>query len=193
MSSARCTSCHCYTRNCPPGMPNHKHSTAGPSCTMNSEGRHFRVQSDTDNPVCDYDNRGSSCDFFSTAQEGSSLPYPSDISLGQPASEASSENSNMSTILHLLQQQKQDNDRKFCLIQEQISALSVTTACASPTATTITTTVVSTAAPSVTTSSSLRPISAPQVIPSEATSLASQLQGSLCQNPDPNYQGLTMD
>ena len=176
-------------------MPNHKHSTPGPNCTMNCEGRHFRVQSDTENPVCDYENKGVKCDFFSSSLEGSSLPYPSDISLGQTATEAPSENNeSMSAILNLLQQQKQDNDRKFNLLQEQISALSVTTASAPPTVPTATTAMfTSTTALPLTTSSSFRPISAPHTITSAATSLASHLQGGVGHIQDPNYQGLTMD
>ena len=120
MSTARCSSCHCYSRGCPDGLPNHKDSPVGPNCSMNARGRHYRDPTDITNPVCDYESKGQKCDFFSTGSEQSNLPYPPDVSLGPVVSESSGGgNTDMSQILMLLQQQ----DGKFAQLQEQINAL----------------------------------------------------------------------
>ena len=124
-SIARCSSCHCYSRGCPEGLPNHKHSPAvGKDCTMNSQGRHFRDPEDPDNPSCDYESRGQKCDFFSSDQSDNQLPYPTDISLGPITQDTPSEtNIELSQIVTLLQQQKADSDKKFDLLQNQVNAL----------------------------------------------------------------------
>jgi hypothetical protein len=122
MSTARCSSCHCYSRNCPIGLPNHKSVPVGPNCTMNSLGRHFRDQSDTTVPLCDYEN----CVFFAT-DDFRSLQYPTDVSLG-PAVEPvpSGQSAEVSAIMALLQQQKVDNDsrhQQMLDLQKQVSNL----------------------------------------------------------------------
>ena len=138
MSTARCSSCHCYSRGCPEGLPNHKHSAPGPNCTNNAQGRHYRDPNDVSNPVCDHESRGARCEFFATNQEYSSVPYPPDVSLGSVSSE-NGNNIDVSQIIQLLQQQKADSDRQIAQIQEQVTALSrtappcTTSSCAQPT------------------------------------------------------------
>ena len=125
MSSARCSSCHCYSRGCPEGMPNHRHSgTVGHYCTMNAQGRHYRDQTDIANPVCDYESKGQRCEFYSSNNEHSQIPYPEDISLG-PTVQNDGRNTDLAQILEMLQQQKQQNDNKFAEIQRQVNALAL--------------------------------------------------------------------
>ena len=126
---ARCSSCHCYSRNCPEGQPNHRHSAAvGPNCTMNSQGRHFRSQDNVADPVCDYERGGQPCDFFTTQNEFSSLEYPPDISLGpsQSSPESEMQNVDLSQIYVLLQQQKADSARQFQSRQPDAGAITCT-------------------------------------------------------------------
>ena len=113
--SARCSVCHCYSRNCPPGLPNHKNVLAGPSCSMNTQGRHYRGQDDTTAPMCDF----TGCTFFTT-DDNCDLPYPADVSLGpvteQPLpSQAppTAQSAEVSEIMALLMQQKADSDDRF--------------------------------------------------------------------------------
>ena len=215
MAPARCSSCHCYSRNCPEGLPNHRHSTAvGVSCTMNSQGRHYRDQADVSNPVCDYEKNGESCDFFSTTNNLSSLPYPTDISLGSTNTAAESEtgNGDLSQIFVLLQQQKADTDRQFALIQSQVTALTRGTPCSTP-ATTIPTvsSVTFSSRPLVSnsTSSMSMPVMSTAPIPAytlppvpslpppslanAAAALNSHLSTGLGYNHNLGYQPLTMD
>ena len=63
------------------------------------------------------------CEFFTSNQEHSSLPYPPDVSLGSASSE-NGNNVDFSQIIQLLQQQKADSDRQIAQIQEQVTALS---------------------------------------------------------------------
>ena len=123
MSTARCSSCHTFSRNCPPGRPNHKTvGTVGPSCTMNSLGRHNRDQADPTQPHCDYELSGAKCTFFTTPHEFSSLPYPTDITTG-PATDSVAppppSSSDISELISLLKAQKSDQDNQRVLQQEQ--------------------------------------------------------------------------
>ena len=116
---ARCSSCHCFSRNCPEGLPNHKDNTVGPNCTMNSMGRHYRDQGDTTVPVCDYVN----CTFFTT-DEFRTLDYPTDVTLGPVTAE--SQSAEISAIMDLLQQQKTANDERnlqMLDLQKQVTNL----------------------------------------------------------------------
>ena len=113
MAKARCSSCHCYSRNCPPGMPNHKtDSVIGSSCVMNSLGRHFRDQTDTDHPTCDYESGGVKCDFFTAVNEHNQLTYPTDITLGPVVAEPPAANADLAAILSILEAQKLETDRR---------------------------------------------------------------------------------
>ena len=118
MAPARCSSCHCYMRSCPDGLPNHKHCTAvGQNCTMNSQGRHFRVQDCLDEPSCDYEYRaGAPCTFFTSGEEFSSLPYPTDVSLGPINADNAP---TLQTIMDMLLEQK-ESTRK---LQAQVNSL----------------------------------------------------------------------
>ena len=145
MSIGRCSSCHCYSRNCPVGQPNHKNVAAiGASCTMNSLGRHYRDPNNPDNPTCNYEANGTRCTFFASGHEFASLPYPEDISYG-PVSESNSE---LSSILALLQQQRADQQQQaqdMQALKEQVSSLmacepSLSTGQATTPATTVVTT-----------------------------------------------------
>ena len=176
---------------------------------MNSQGRHYRDQADVSNPMCDYEKNGEPCDFFSTANSFSSLPYPPDISLG-PITESETGNVDLSQIYALLQQQKADNDRQFAYIQSQVTALTTSTA---PCSTLLTTTTVSSAtftsrplASNFTSSMSLPIMSAPAVysLPSmptlppaslanAAAALNTHLSTGLGYNHNLGYQPLTMD
>ena len=75
--SARCFMCHCYSRNCPTGLPNHKNVLAGPSCNNNTLDRHYRVHNYTTVPMCDFVR----CTFFSS-DANRDLSYLADVSLG---------------------------------------------------------------------------------------------------------------
>ena len=177
---------------------------------MNSQGRHYRDQADVSNPMCDYEKNGEPCDFFSTANSFSSLPYPPDISLG-PITESETGNVDLSQIYALLQQQKADNDRQFAYIQSQVNALTSSTAPCSTLSTT-TTPVSSTTftsrplASNFTSSISLPIMSAPAVysLPSmptlppaslanAAAALNTHLSTGLGYNHNLGYQPLTMD
>ena len=161
MTSVRCSSCHCFSRNCPVGQPDHRTvSTVGQSCTMNSLGRHYRDPSNPINPTCNYELNGVKCTFFTDGNEFSSLPYPEDISLGPvsislgPVSESNSE---LSSILALLQQQRaeqQQQAQNMKTLQDQVSSLlrqnssSVSATPASgPTSSVVTTTTVTSTLP----------------------------------------------
>ena len=119
--------CHCFSRNCPEGLPNHKSSSiVGKNCVLNSQGRHYRDPSDPTNPVCDYvSTAGTSCTFFSSGHDHCSIPYPSDVSVG-PVIDNNQQSSDMSAILCLLQQQKADNEQRNAdlqSLQAQVASL----------------------------------------------------------------------
>ena len=205
--SARCSSCHCYSRNAPEGLPNHKDNPVGPSCPMNGKGLHYRDQGDTANPSCDYEAKGQKCDFFTAGHEHSLLPYPSDISVGPVISENNSNGntSDISEILVLLQQQKADSEKQFSLLQTQINSLTVSqSSAASPapenlpnvapaapltSAPTPTPPVPGPAAPAVTGSFA----SAPNMVSAAASALTSHLSTGLGHTHNLGYQALTMD
>ena len=188
MSQARCTSCHCFSRLCPEGFPNHKTvSTVGPLCTMNSLGRHYRDQTDTSQPTCDYEN----CTFFTSQSEYSDLPYPTDISTG-PASDPSppaQQGADLSLILQMLQQQKADSERtnaqmrqtneQMANLQSQVSSLLLNP---------VTSSSVHTSPPIFSSTTT-----APNVVTSAAASLTSALQAGLGHQSNYGYGGLTID
>ena len=119
MSPARCSSCHCFNRACPEGLPNHRHSTSvGQNCTMNSQGRHYRDQTDVSVPICDYEAKGSKCDFFTASHEHNVMPYPTDISLGPVSTDSVAQNSDISAILNLLQEQKAESEKQAIQLQQ---------------------------------------------------------------------------
>ena len=219
MSTARCSSCHCYSRNCPPGYPNHRTvSTVGPSCTMNSLGRHYRDQTDPSNPVCDYEQNGVKCTFFTSGNEHAALPYPPDITTG-PVTDTTPSSSDMASILALLHQQKADSDHQRALqqqqaeqmrlLQEQVGTIlrrdahvigtNVTashpqasftmTSLSHPSLSTVTTTSTF-SMPSLSTYTST---TAPQVVTSAAAGLSASLQAGLGQNQGTHFTGLTME
>ena len=109
MSVARCSVCHCYSRNCPENLPNHRGVPVGPNCPMNTQGRHYRDPADPTVPVCDY----TGCTFF-TIDEMAAVPYPTDVSLGPVVSESpqNAQSSDVAAIMLLLQQQKAENDAR---------------------------------------------------------------------------------
>ena len=204
MSAARCSSCHCYSRNCPDGLPNHKQSSAvGPSCTMNQQGRHYRDQADVTTPMCDYGKSGQMCDFFTSAHEFSTLAYPEDVTLG-PILPDTSGNDQMSQILDMLMQQKLDSQRQFADLQSQITTLNSahSTSPYYPTPGPSTTTP-SPAVPTTRSQQSLLPtsnpvtfsttVTAPHVVSSAAAALSSHLQTGLGHQHNLGYQALTMD
>ena len=135
LSPARCSSCHCYCRNAPEGLPNHRLVRGiGPNCTMNSLGRHYRDQSDILNPYCDYEN----CDFFTSGAEYSDLPYPEDITLGPSAPPSSqpnpSQQPDLSLILQMLQKQQEESAKtnsNMAELQRQVNSLLAPTTTAS--------------------------------------------------------------
>ena len=202
MSPARCSSCHCYSRSCPVGLPNHRTvSNVGSQCTMNPAGRHYRDQADTSIPTCDYEN----CNFFSTS-EFSSLPYPTDVTLG-PVSEnpqSSQQSADLSLILQLLQQQKEESEKtnneirqtnsNMAALQHQVNSLIPSSSPPGPVlstpVTTRTTTVQSMTytAPTFTSTTT-----APNVVTSAAAGLTAALQGGLGHLNNYGYSGLTMD
>lgn len=163
---------------------------------MNSKGRHYRDPKDTANPVCDYESKGQKCDFFSSGQEHSLLPYPPDISLGPVSSENSNNvSTDMSQILLLLQQQ----DGKFAQLQEQITALKQPVLSGPPAPTTPQ---APAAPPPPVPSAPPAPgqpgadnvsASAPQIVTSAAATLNSHLNTGLGHQHNLGYQALTMD
>ena len=196
--SARCSQCHCYNRGCPPGLPNHKNSSpVGPNCTMNIQGRHYRDPADPSNPVCDHESKGVKCDFF-TNQDHAAMAYPSDISFEPAAAEndVSENNTDMSHIILLLQNQKIASDRQFSLLQQQVTALTLDRAPASTTAPPS----YPTAPPSYPAAPSApppptfsTPATAPHLVSSAAASLSSHLQAGLGHQHNFGYQGITMN
>ena len=171
---------------------------------MNGQGRHYRDQADTANPVCDYESKGQKCDFFSSGHQNVLLEYPLDISVGPINTDSiTSENSEVNaTILQLLQQQKLDSDRRFNLLQQQISAINAGTNSAAIPITSIPTVSIPTTSQAFTTTASIMPsqtstfstpATAPHMVTSAATSLASQLQTGLGHHHNFGYQALTMD
>ena len=149
MSSARCSSCHCFSRNCPQGQPNHKTvATVGSSCTMNSLGRHYRDPNDPCNPSCNYEMNGIKCTFYATS-EFAALPYPEDISLGPLSQEQNQQPSELSLILSMLTKQKEEQAQQAAqmkTLQDQMSTLLCRDTSVSTTITTTTPSVVSTTA-----------------------------------------------
>ena len=166
---------------------------------MNSVGRHYRDQADTTVPICDYE----SCNFFSVS-EFSSLPYPPDVTLG-PVSEnlQSNQGGDLSLILQLLQQQKEDSERtnnevrqtnsRMAVLQNQVNSLLPTSSppvpvLPNPVTTTATTVQSVQFTPPIFTSTT-----APNVVTSAAAGLTAALQGGLGHLNNYGYTGLTID
>ena len=208
MTIARCSSCHCYSRNCPTGQPNHKTvPNVGPTCTMNGLGRHYRDPTDPQNPFCNYESGGVPCTFFRDS-EFANLPYPDDVTLG-PVSESQPD---LSTILAVLTQQKEDAERhrlvqaqEMQLLRDQVNGLMRTTSQAlsvsTPLSVVTTVSTVSTT-PSMVAAASVpqtqAPImshsanSAPSTVANAAASLNAALQSGLGQERNHGFPGLTI-
>ena len=200
MSPARCSMCHCFSRSCPVGLPNHKPvSAVGLHCTMNSLGRHFRNQDTPDNPSCDYELNGVKCTFFGSGTEFSDLPYPSDITTGRVADQVApqapqlaTQQGDLSAILSFLQEQKIESEKtknQMQMLQTQVSSL-LTNRDSIPAP-----------VPAYLTSSNPAPLpivtsaphtTAPHVVASAAAGLAADLQAGLG-HANHGYSGLTMD
>ena len=178
-------------------MPNHKtDSVIGSLCVMNSMGRHYRDQTNTENPTCDYESSGVKCDFFTSETDHNKLPYPTDITLGPVVAEPSpAPSADLSAILLLLQQQKIDADKQnekqneqLQNLQNQVNQLSLNAVPITTSAQTLSAPPSAPPAPVYTSSSS-----PPQVVASAAASLTAQLQSGLGHSHNLGYESLTMD
>ena len=172
---------------------------------MNSQGRHYRDQTDVSVPICDYEAKGSKCDFFTASHEHNVMPYPTDISLGPVSTDSVAQNSDISAILNLLQEQKAESEKQAIQLQQlaqKVNNMSthspgtparhtgtptrldtgppVTTAPPAP--------VLNTASTAVTNT-----VTAPNVVSSAASALSAQLQSGLGHQHNLGYTSLTMD
>ena len=180
---------------------------------MNSQGRHFRDQSDTSKPYCDYESKGQKCDFYSSNPELAAMPYPQDVSLGPPIAPETG-NTDLAQILALLQQQKSDSDQRFAQIQQQVDALATGVAIRSSssgsavTTTSVTTSVALAQGPTTTVAFSQEssrpthsiqgiiptaPSTPPQVLTNAAAALSSHLNTGLGHQHNLGYQPLTIN
>ena len=188
--------CHCYSRNCPPGLPNHKNVLAGPSCNNNALGRHYRGQDDTTVPDCDF----AGCTFFSS-DANRDLPYPADVSLGPVTEQTQSppvQSAEVSEIMSLLMQQKTDNDDRFRHMQhltaqvadlaKLIPQLPVSSQPTVSTQTVTTTTVTSPVSSTVFSNPMFS--SLPSTVPPYIASAAGQLGATMQQNLAAHNSGL---
>ena len=219
--AGRCSSCHCFSRNCPVGLPNHKDvNPVGPQCTMNGLGRHYRDQTDTGNPTCDYEHNGVKCSFFST-DELAKLPYPDDVTLG-PLSEPppppttqvglselspppTTQGGDLSAILALLQQQKAESEKtneQMRQLQGQVNSLITrvpNNSSQSNPAPTRNSPLTGNSAPNPVLHPappqifSVSTTTAPTVVASAAAGLTAALQAGLGHTNNYGYTGLTMD
>ena len=170
---------------------------------MNSLGRHFRLQTDTSTPVCNYED----CTFFTLNEEYSDLPYPPDVTLGpvsdpQPQVQPAGD---LSQILALLNQQKVESERFNLEIREQVATLQnqVGSILLNPaTAQTNSAPISSNSAPAATSSAvppaqpsqpTFSTTAAPNPVSSAAASLSAALQAGLGHRDNYGYSGLTMD
>ena len=155
---------------------------------MNSQGRHYRDQTDTTKPVCDY----PSCDFFSSGTD-TNIPYPSDISLGPVGTDgANGHSSDLASILQLLQLQKSESEKQNAQLQQlqqQVVALTQNRVPAPPIPTQAYTQATPSAPPPAPSFST--PVTAPHVVASAAASLSSHLQSGLQDNF--GYSGLNIE
>ena len=180
---------------------------------MNSLGRHYRDPAHPDNPTCDHELNSVKCTFFTTENEFSSLPYPSDITTGPvsdpPAVPASSQ-ADMSAILALLQQQKADTDKQMSSLQAQVSSIlqdrvPTPVPTGNPAQVPQSQYPVPAGNPALVPQSQYLPsapplpifttptTTAPHVVASAAASLSAALQSGLGQSHNYGYTGLTMD
>ena len=203
MSAARCSQCHNYSRNCPPGQPNHRGVPIGQNCTMNGIGRHYRDPADPQNPICNYESLGSPCTFFEDNPDLAAIPYPEDMSFGPVSGEQSQpppdpqQPLNMGAIIELLRQQKEDSDRQLKkmqeeqtnqmrVLQQQVNALTssstatpIVAASSTPGTASITTVANSYSSPSVTSSNVTIPSALPLTTPAPAQNLVANAAASL--------------
>ena len=178
-------------------MPNHKtDSVIGSSCVMNSLGRHYRDQTDTGNPTCDYESSGVKCDFFTTVNEYNQLTYPSDITLGPAVADPPAINAELAAILSMLEAQKveaekrsQRQDEQMSSLQTQVNQLSLGSGPA--TASSAHSLPPLPSAPPA--SAFSQPTSPPQVVASAAARMTAQLQSGLGHSHNMGYENLTME
>ena len=175
---------------------------------MNSLGRHFRQQTDTSQPTCDYEN----CIFFTSEAEYSDLPYPPDVTLGpvsepQPQAQPAGSAGDLSQILALLNQQKVDSEKSSLEIREQVATLQQQVSSIllnpAPVQTNPAPILFSNPAPAIS-PNALPPVhpsppifssttAAPNLVTSAAASLTAALQAGLGHRDNYGYSGLTMD
>ena len=184
---------------------------------MNSLGRHYRDQTDPANPVCDYEQNGVKCTFFSSGSEYAALPYPPDITTGPVTDTTPSSSTDMASILALLHQQKADAElqrslqqqqaEQMRLLQEQVGNIlrrdapvnSTLTTPAQPSRTgpnltrSSLSTVTTTSTFSTPSLSTFTSTTAPQAVTSVAAGFSASLQAGLGQNQGNPYTGLTME
>jgi len=169
---------------------------------MNSLGRHFRLQTDTSQPICNYED----CTFFTSNAEFSDLPYPPDVTLG-PVSEPQPQvqpTGDLSQILALLNQQKADSERNSNEIREQVATLQqqMSSILLNPTPSSQNNPAPFLPAP-VTSSNAVPPVqppqpifssttAAPHLVTSAAASLGAALQAGLGHRDNYGYTGLSM-
>ena len=176
---------------------------------MNSLGRHYRDQTDTSNPSCDYEN----CTFFTSGLEYSDLPYPEDITLGPvsdppPSAAPSAQQVDLSLILRMLQEQKENSEKtnaQMLQLQNKVNSLFTptppTTTTSAPFGTQAHPTYTSASTPSMQISSIQQPLSAvysstataPNMMASAAAGLTAAMQNGLGRTSNYGYNGLTID
>ena len=174
-------------------------SAVGPHCTMNSLGRHFRNQDDSDIPSCDYDLNSVKCTFFGSGNEFSNLPYPTDITTGPVSdhvppqvAQVANQQGDLSAILALLQEQKTESENtksQMLQLQSQVSSL-LTNRDSNPAPVSASISMSNPAPPPIITTA--HHTTAPHVVASAAAGLAADMQAGLGHS-NHGYSGLTMD
>ena len=201
--TARCSTCHCFVRNCPPGLPNHRGSPVGPQCLFNSQGRHYRDPADPQNPLCDYESNGVSCDFYLN-NEFANIPYPADVTLGpvsEPNPPQDQPNQGLAQILELLNRQKETSEvqaQQMKILQDQVNGILQQRNPAAPIPVSSTPQPIPSQGsapivtlPSVTTS--VTASAAPRMVTTAAANLSAALQSGLGTQHNYGYSSLTMD
>ena len=167
---------------------------------MNSQGRHYRDPSNPNHPSCNYVTQGGdSCNFYETSNFAQ-IPYPEDITFGPVTDPPTFQNSDLSCILAMLNQQKAETDQyrkdqteQFKMLQQQVNDLiqNNPTAVTSTVSLSTSPTVTSTYAP-MNATISLSSCSAPRMVADAASSLNARLQASVA-SVGSGYTGLTME
>ena len=181
-------------------------------------GRHFRLQDDTANPRCDYEQNGQQCNYYNTS-EFANIPYPANVPLGpmsDPQPPLVSQNPEIASILALLREQKENAEAQASqmrILQGQVSSLMQDRTTHHDTSSNLIPVSSSQALPnpihfqpqipvstasnpvSVTSSVSLLSLSqaAPTTVVNAAASLTSALQSGLGHNHIYGYSALTID